>query len=121
MHSFEYCLRTMQDCHQIDHRVMTLHSFSERRLVMDIQFQQSDQRQVLQMARVGSAPGRHGYMPALPYQLLAHMGTDKAGATDKQYILHATNVARCSRPHRHAGSKDLTGTTVHEVYGAKSR
>jgi uncharacterized protein YaiE (UPF0345 family) len=47
------------------------------------------------------------------------MGTDKAGATDKQYILHAPNVARCSRPHRYAGSKDLAGTTVHEVYGAK--
>jgi uncharacterized protein YaiE (UPF0345 family) len=47
------------------------------------------------------------------------MATDKAGATDKQYILHAPNVARCARPHRYAGSKYLADTAAHEIWGAK--
>jgi uncharacterized protein YaiE (UPF0345 family) len=47
------------------------------------------------------------------------MAANKAGATDKQYILHAPNVARCLKPHRHAGSKDRGGSTAHEIHGAK--
>jgi hypothetical protein len=67
---------------------MPRHDPGQHHLIVNIQLQHGQHRQMLQMLRVATPAGGHGDVPALTRQFFTYMRTDKASTTQDQYFFH---------------------------------
>ena len=84
VHALKGGSAAMQNRHQIHHRVVPGHQLHERVGRVDVGHHRGNQRQMRQPARRAWMPGWHRHGDAQALQGLAHVASNKAGATQNQ-------------------------------------
>ena len=75
------CGVAMQDGNQVDNGIVPGDGTGQRSLVVYIHLQHGHTRQILQVARVATAPRGQRNAQALVHQLFTNLGPDKASPT----------------------------------------